>query len=216
MVQKDFQREWRSRQIAPRLLLLGCTVCFLFAYPSTVSAGLFERIAASLCWTTLGFIAVMTVGPSISRERDEGCWSRLIAYPVPVHLVFLSKVIFNGLLFGLAQLAVVPLFAILSDAAWGSQPGALTVVLVLSNLGITSAGTLLGTASSAVDRSEGLLAILLLPLLAPVLLAAAEATRMLGLETAAAEWNRWIQLLASFATVYLTAGCVLFEYVAED
>jgi heme exporter protein B len=216
MVQKDIQREWRSRQIAPRMLLLGCTTCFLLAYQAGVSAGLLERITAGLCWMTLGFIAVMTLGHSISREREEGCWSVLLAYPVPAHLVFLSKVVFNSLLFGLAQLVVVPLFAILSDANWGSQPGALTVVLVLGNLGVTSAGTLLGAVSSGVDRSEGLLAILLLPLLAPVLLAAAEATRLLGIATPSGEWSRWVQLLASFATVYMTVGWVLFEYVVED
>jgi heme exporter protein B len=216
MVQKDLLRELRSRQIAPRMLLLGCSVCFLLTYQAGVIPSQLQRLSASLCWMTLGFAAVLTLGPSFNSEREQGCWNALLSYPVPIHVIYLSKVAFNSLVFGVVQLVVVSLFAMMCDASWWDQPAALILVLVLGNLGVTSAGTLMGAMSSEIEHGEGMLAVLLFPLLAPVLLAASEATRLIGDDQTAGDWSRWVQLLAAFAVVYLTAGWVLFEYVVED
>lgn len=216
MVHKDLRRELRARQVAPRMLLLGCTVCFLLTYQAGLMPSQLQRISASLCWMTLGFIAVLILGPSIGREREQDCWSAMVSYPVAPQLVYLSKVIFNSLVFGMAQLVIVPLFAVMTDVHWWDHPAAFGLVLLLGNVSVTAAGTLLGAMSSEAEHGEGLLAVLLFPLLAPALLAAAEATRLLGVHDFAADWNRWIQLLATFAVVYLTAGWTLFEYVVEE
>ncbi|MCA9217309.1 MAG: heme exporter protein CcmB [Planctomycetales bacterium] len=216
IVHKDLVREFRSRQIAPRMLLLGATLCLLLTQQAGRIPGQLQEMAASLCWMTLGFVAVLTLGPSVSRERDQGCWTALLSYPVPTHVVFLSKVAFNSVVFGAAQLLIVPLFVLMCDSRWCNQPGALALVLALGNIGITSAGTLMSVVSAEVDQGEGLLAVLFFPLLVPVLLAASEATRLLGDHQAAAEWSRWVQLLAAFSVVYLTVGWMLFEHMVED
>jgi len=58
--------------------------------------------------------------------------------------------------------------------------------------------------------------LLVLPLAIPVVLAAAEATRLLGEDGGQLSYWRWIQLLAGFAVIFVTAGTLLIQYVVEE
>ena len=50
----------------------------------------------------------------------------------------------------------------------------------------------------------------------PVVLAAAEATRLLCENRLDAECWRWVQLLGAMAVVFMAAGAILFDDVVED
>lgn len=215
LVQKDLRREFRSKHIVPRMLLLGMTLSFLLAYQSSRS-GSSADTAAGHCWMTLCVMAIVSLGSAVHQDHEHGCWNVLRLSPVPTPVLYLSKVAFNSLLFGFAQLVVVPLFVVFSDAPWHTHAWELSAVLLLGNLGVASIGTLLGAVSAATEQGDGLLSILLLPLLAPVMLASSEATRLLAENLLPVEWFRWLQLLGACAIVYLTAGCVLYDFVRED
>jgi ABC-type transport system involved in cytochrome c biogenesis permease component len=58
--------------------------------------------------------------------------------------------------------------------------------------------------------------LLLLPLITPVILSAAAATRLLVAADLDEQWWRWVQLLACFAVVFTTLGALVFEFVIED
>ncbi len=111
---------------------------------------------------------------------------------------------------------LIPLFVVLCDVPLMRHPWAMVLVAVLGNLGIASIGTLLSALATGIRHSGNLLAVLVLPLVIPVVLAAAEATRLIAENHLAAEWWRWVQLLAAFAVVFITAGIVLFDFVIED
>ena len=65
-------------------------------------------------------------------------------------------------------------------------------------------------------RGGNLLALLMLPIVVPVIVAAAEATRLMMENDFAAPWWRWIQLLAAFAIIFTTAGMILFDVAIEE
>ena len=58
--------------------------------------------------------------------------------------------------------------------------------------------------------------LLALPTAIPVVLAAAEATRMLTDGQIDRAWWDWNSLLAVFAAVFIVAGTVLMDFVAEE
>jgi ABC-type transport system involved in cytochrome c biogenesis permease component len=60
------------------------------------------------------------------------------------------------------------------------------------------------------------LVLVVLPLVIPVMLAAAECTRLAVESRIDDQWWRWIQLLGAFSIVFVTAGALLFEYAIED
>ncbi len=216
IIQKDLICEYRAWRAWPRMLLLGFIVAFLLSYQVTLPSSQLQHVGASLCWLTISFAAVLTLGQSIAMERDDGCWDALLRYPVTPQAIYVAKMFVNGVFVGALQLVVVPFFAVVTDAPWMAHPGKLILVSVLANLGVTSVGTLLGAISAGMNQSQGLLALLLLPLLVPVILAASEATRLIAENHLESVWWHWVQLLGGFAIVYTTAGWTLFEFVMED
>ena len=216
IIQKDLVSECRAQLVWPRMLLLGLVVACLFNYQIHTSPGLVQQIAPSLCWLTICFAAILSLGQSITTEREDACWEALLLYPVTPQTVYFAKLIGNGITLGALQCVVIPIFAVFSGAQWLARPGEIMLVAVLGNLGVVSIGTLVGAVSAGMRQGQSALAVLLLPLLVPVILAASEATRQSAEGIEAAQWWRWVQLLGACAIVYSVAGWMLFEFVVED
>jgi heme exporter protein B len=114
------------------------------------------------------------------------------------------------------ELVLVPAFLALADIPFAARPTPLLLIVLLANVGFAAVGTLVGGLTSGLRHRGGLLALLLLPLLVPVLFAASEATRLLLADKLDSLWWSWIQLLAVFAVVFTVTGAILFEFVVED
>lgn len=216
IIHKDLVCEFRTRLVWPRMVLLGLIVAYLLNHQMNLRPDELRHITGSLCWLTICFAAVLTLGQSGASEREEGCWEGLILYPVAPHTIYFAKLIVNAILLGALQLIVVPLFLLLSHTPLLAHPWEILLVSLLGNLGVTSIGTLLGAMTSGIRQSQSLLALLLLPLLVPVILAASEATRLIVEYHVASEWWFWVQLLGGFAIVHIAAGFILFEFVIEE
>ena len=93
---------------------------------------------------------------------------------------------------------------------------AMLLVAGLGNIAIASIGTLLGAMTAGVRHGGNLLMLLMLPMVVPVVLAAAEATRLMVQGDFGTPWWRWVQLLGAFAIVFTTAATMLFDFVIED
>ena len=87
---------------------------------------------------------------------------------------------------------------------------------LLGNVGIASAGTLLSALAMRVQKGTNLTVLLALPMAIPVVLAAAEATRLLAEGQLDRAWWDWNGLLAAFAAIFMVAGTVLMDFVAEE
>ena len=57
---------------------------------------------------------------------------------------------------------------------------------------------------------------LALPTAIPVVIAATQATRLLAEGTLDCSWWDWNSLLAAFAAIFIVAGVVLMDFVAEE
>jgi len=111
---------------------------------------------------------------------------------------------------------LIPLFVVLSDVPLFDRPGAMLLAALLGNLGIAAVGTLLSALAAGLRQGSGLLLVLVLPLAIPVVLAAAEATRLMLDGDLGPAWWRWIGLLGVFAVVFVTVGLLLFDQAIED
>jgi heme exporter protein B len=104
----------------------------------------------------------------------------------------------------------------LADMPPVSRPALMALIILLANVGFASIGTLLSGLTHGLERRGGLLTLILLPLLAPVVLGAAEATSMLLAGEVDSAWWRWIQLLGVFAALFTVVGALAFEFVWEE
>ena len=92
--------------------------------------------------------------------------------------------------------------------------GRLLLVIVLGTLGVVVTGTVFAALASQARMRELLLPLLLLPVLAPLLIASVEATASLLNDEPSLD-PTWTVFLAAFDVVFLTASWLLCEYLME-
>jgi heme exporter protein B len=86
---------------------------------------------------------------------------------------------------------------------------------IFGTLGIAATGTVYGALSTSMRGRETLLPLLFLPIVAPLLLAAARACEA-ALGTSVDDGWAWIRLLGVFAVIYTAIGTVAFGPLMED
>jgi len=192
LVAKDLAEEARGRRVWPGMLLLGLVLVLL--------------------------LGVQTELPIAHKPQvvSASLWLAVLLYPLPPAVIFLAKVVVNCLALGLLECVLIPTFAVVSDTPFLRRPFSLAMVASLGNLGFAAVGVLVSSLTAGLSHRGSLLALLLLPLATPVMLASAEATRLLVLDDVGEQWWRWVQMLAAFVVLFMTMGLLVFEFAIED
>lgn len=216
IVQKDLLSEYRARRVWPAMLLFGIVVALVFSLQMDLLPDQKERIVGGLLWLAMFFAGTLAIDRTFAVEREEGCWEALQAYPISPSAIFLAKLAVNVAALAALQCVLILLFIVLSDVPLLAHPGAMVLVALLGNLGITSVGTLLSALATGFRLNNTLLVVLALPTVIPVVLASSEATRLIVQNDLGSEFWRWIQLLGAFAVIFITAGIILFDFLIEE
>ena len=121
----------------------------------------------------------------------------------------------NFVFLAIAEIVLVPVFAVLYNVSLTDVAGRLALVLALGTLGLVITGTVFSAVSAHARMRELLLPLLLLPILAPLLIAAVEATAALFAEQPALD-RTWLTFLGGFDIVFLTASWLLCDFLLEE
>jgi len=216
LVRSDLRREFRAPAVLPSVLLLGFLVVAVLSMQLDGPVENQPRMAASLLWLAIFFAGIVSVEQSFAGEREGGCWDALRLYPVAPSVIFTAKLTFNFFILSLLSVVLFPLFAMFGNAPLFLHPGELTLLVIVANAGLAAAGTLVAAITNGLRVRGHLTALLLLPLVLPVLLGGGDATRLLMLAEVSADFWQWLQLLAVFAVVFITAGVLACDYLMED
>jgi heme exporter protein B len=216
LVQKDLLREIRAPLMWPSMGLVGLVLVMLLTMQTTVAVDDRLQVVAGFLWLVVFFAGTIALERSFCGERDDGCWQALLMYPTSPGVIYLAKMAVNLVSLVLLECLLVPAFIVLWDVPLLMRPGCLVLVLALANVGFAAAGTLISALTSGLSQRGGLMVLLLLPVVVPVILGAAEATRLLLAGHTDEQWWRWVQLLTVFAVFYTTLGTLVFEFVIED
>ncbi len=216
IIHKDLVSEYRARRVWPAMLLLGTVVVFVFSIQMDLLPQQKQRLVGGLLWLAVFFAGMTAIDRSFSGEREDGCWEGMKLLPISAGVIYLAKLLVNMVALTLLECLLVPLFFLLADMSLLPHTGPLVSIATLANLGLAGVGTLVSALASGSGRSGSLLVLLVLPLSMPVVLAAAESTRLVIEVGMNDVWWRWVQLLGAFAVVFITAGTLLFEYAIED
>ncbi|MHC4178933.1 MAG: heme exporter protein CcmB [Planctomycetota bacterium] len=216
IIHKDLISECRARQVWPAMLLLGTVAALVFTVQMDLLPTEKRRLVGGLLWLSIFFAGMLAIDRSFASEREDGCWEGLLLYPISPTAVYLAKLAVNVVALAALQCVMIPLFEVLSDVPLLAHPGAILLVALLGNLGIAAVGTLLSALAAAIRPSGNLLVVLVLPMVIPVVLAAAEATRLAAEGNLGAAWWGWVRLLGAFAIIFVVAGAVLFDFAIED
>ncbi|MHB8467054.1 MAG: heme exporter protein CcmB [Acidimicrobiales bacterium] len=207
---KDLRIEARSRVATNQVAPFAVLVLVLFAFALDPDRGTLKQATAGLFWVAVLFSALLAVQRSAAIETADGARDQLRLSGLDPAGIFLGKVAaVTAELLGLEVLLTAGV-VILYNGALASIPMVIGTC-ALATLGLAAAGTLYGSLAGGLKVKETLLPLLLLPVAAPVLLAATKAWSV-----GTADGGAWLRLLAVFAVVYLTFGVLAFGSLLEE
>jgi heme exporter protein B len=210
---KDLRIEARSRvglwQVVPFALL--ALVLFAFALgPGPVAL---RAAAPGLFWLAVLFSTVLAIQRSFAIEGGEGTRDGLRLSGLDPAGIFLGKAAAVALQLLVLQLVLFAGVVLLFGARLHTPWLAITAS-VLATIGLSAAGVAYGALSAGLRVRETLLPLLVLPVLAPVLLAGSRAWAA-ALATSPAGGGQWLKILGAFAAVYVVVGVVLYGPLQE-
>ena len=215
VARKDLRVEVRSRVALNQIAPFAVLVLVLFAFALDPDRGILTRAAAGLFWLAVAFSALLAVQRSFAVEAADGARDGLRMSGLDPASVFLGKAgAVAAQLLALEVLLTIGI-VVLYDADL-RRAGVLALTCVLATVGLAAAGCLYGVLSAGARVRETLLPLLLVPVIAPVVLAATRAWEGALLDDATTASAPWLRLLLAFAAIYVAVGTILFGPLMED
>ncbi len=215
LLAKELRTEFRTRELLATTLVFVLMVLVLFSFTFDPTAAETRRFAPGLLWLALLFAGSLMLHPSFTREQTNDTLAALRLAPIEPFAILVSKIAANLCFLLFAELLLLPIFAALYNLPVLPVIGRLGLVLFLGTFGLATIGTVFSAISSQARMRELLLPLLLLPLMAPALIASAEAT--VGLfETPAGLSPVWTTFLVAFDIMFLTVTWLFGEYLLEE
>jgi len=212
---KELRTEFRSRELLTTTIVFILIVLVLFSFAFNPTSDESRQFASGLLWLALLFASSLMLQPCFLREQNNDTLSALRLSVSDPFAIFLAKLAANTLFLLLAELLLLPLFAVMYNVPVVPVLHWLLLVFFLASLGISIAGTALSAISAQARMRELLLPLLLLPLLTPILVVSAEVTRSLLDREPFVRW-KGIGFIGVFDVVFLTALWLFGEYLLEE
>ena len=211
---KDLRIEARSRVTANQVAPYAVLVLILFAFALDPDRGVLARASAGLFWLAVLFSALLATQRAFAIEAHDDARDGLRLSGLDPGRIFLGKVgAIAAQLLALEVLLAVGVVVLYDVSLQGAAM--LVTTCLVATLGLAAAGTVYGVIAAGLRVRETLLPLLLLPVVAPVLLGATRASEAaLDLGTDGG-WG-WVQLLGTFALVYVVFGVLAFGPLLEE
>lgn len=216
MLAKDLRIELRTLQSLPAMALFAVTtfVIFRFGLDRTSLEG---SLAAGVLLVTVLFAALLAINRLFVAEREEGGFDAIRLSPVDPSSLFIAKVLALLIYLGVLEVIALPVFAgfFLGDAS-GLLP--LAGIVLLLDVGLAATGTVVSTIGANSRARDLLTPLILLPLLVPLLIAAAGAAEPL-LAAGGPEYGdvgKWVLTMALYDGLFLLVGYAVYDFLLED
>ncbi len=214
IARKDLRIEVRGRHAVGTLLPFAATVLVAFGFAFGPGRDVLQRTAPGLLWMALLFSAVMASRRSYQTETEDGALEGLLLAPIDKAAIFLGKAAAVTVELFALIVAVLALVVVLFDLSLGS-PLLMLSAFVLGVVGLAVVGSMFGVVAESARTREAVFPMLVLPLVAPVLIAGVRATD-LAAAGRSSEVVSWLGLLAAFDVVFVSVGVLVFGSLLED
>ncbi|HEX7298373.1 MAG TPA: heme exporter protein CcmB [Solirubrobacteraceae bacterium] len=217
LLRKELRLELRAPQAVPAMALFSVTtiVVFHFALQRSEVEG---ALASGVLWVTLLFAAMLGISRLFVADHEEGGLDGFLLAPVDRTALLVAKAVSLFAFLGVVELIAVPAFALMllgpaPDAAALAQ---LLVVLALADAGVALVGTLVGALAVQTRARDLLVPLLALPLLMPVIIAAAKGSTPLLAAGGDDVALRWLAILGLYDLVFGLLAYAVFDFLVED
>jgi heme exporter protein B len=216
IARKDALAELRGKHAATSTLFFAAIVLLLFGFALGPDSRRLQEAAPGLLWLAIVFAGLLAIGRLHLIETQDAALEQLALYPIDRRAIYAGKAL-SGLaamlVLGIVLLgAVAILYGIDLAGAWP----ALAATLLLGCIGFAAVGTFYAGVTVRMAAREVMLPLLMLPVIAPLLLAAVKATATALGGDPFGELGAWLQLLAGYDIVMLIAGAGTYGFLLEE
>jgi heme exporter protein B len=215
LLTKELRLEFRTRELLSTTVVFAVVVVVLFSFAFDPTSAESRRYGPGLLWIAFLFSGSLMLNPSFSREHSNQTLDALRMAPVSPFAILLGKMLANFIFLSIAEAVLLPVFGVLYNVSLAAIAGKLVFVVMLGSIGLAVTGTVFSAIAAHARLRELLLPLLLLPVLAPLLIAAVAATGSLFAEEPALD-RAWVAFLAGFDIVFLTASWLLSDFLFEE
>jgi heme exporter protein B len=216
VARKDFAIELRTGEIVMTggffaILVTVIASLSLWSGPSTKN-----EVAAAVIWLATAFAAVLALSRSWQREREESTLDGLLIAPISPSAIYFGKALGILTFLFVIELLVIPTCALFFSLDLLEVLPGLCLLCAIATPGVAATGTLFGVMTVRTRARDLVLSIVLFPLLAPTLLAATVATRVLFEGDVMGEMGDFLRIMLLFDAVFVAGGLAMFGTLAEQ
>ena len=217
---KDLRIEGRTRQTMGVVLVLGILIV------SVLGLGLGElpreqaaSFTPAILWVAYLFGGVLCFEKTMAVERQEGALAGLLLAPIDRGVIYASKLISNLALMLGAAAVITPVGILFFGFDLSRAPGGFVAIIVIAMVGFAAIGTLFAALVSSTRLQGGLLALVIFPVILPLVIASTQQMNALFKPGAAEAGNgiggTGMAVLVAFDAIFLVVSWLVFELVLE-
>jgi heme exporter protein B len=216
IVWKDIVAELRTKEMFSAMFVFAVLVIviFNFAFDLRISGERVRQVAPGALWVAFAFAGILGLNRAFVAEKDRGCLEGLLLAPMDHTAIYFGKMISTMLFMLVVEALMLPVFTAFMGVNLFDLR--LALIVLLGTLGFAGVGTILSAMTAQTRSREVLLPILLLPVAAPVLIAAVKATAAILDGLSMGEIGLWLQLLVAFDLIFPAVAFMTFDYVVKE
>ncbi|MDQ2934825.1 MAG: heme exporter protein CcmB [Chloroflexota bacterium] len=216
IARKDALSELRGRHATVSTLFFAALVLLLFGFALGPDSRRLTEAAPGLLWLAIVFAGLLAVGRLHLVETEDGALEQLALYPVERRAIYAGKALAGSGAMLVLGGVLLPAVAILYGIDLSAAALPLLATLLLGTIGFAAVGTLYAGLTVRMRAREVMLPLLMLPVVAPLLLAAVQATGAALAGDPFGELASWLQLLVVFDVVMIIAGAATYRFLLEE
>src|SRR6266850_2330866 len=217
VLRKDVAIEARSWEVLTTTLFFAAACVLVFAFALVKEGQAVADAAAGILWIAIAFSGTLALGRTFERERYSETLRALLLAPAPRPALYLGKLLGMLVLLATAEALLVPMVALLFQAALFSRPLLMAGLLAGGTIGFAAVGTLFAAMLVRARSRDVLLPILLYPITIPVIIAGVRGTAaLLSTPPDEALARFWVALLVALDVVFVTLALWTFEPLMTD
>ena len=218
ITRKDLLVEARTREILFTTLFFAVACVLVFAFGFVREGRPVTDAAAGILWIAIAFSGTLALGRAFERERQGETLRALLIAPIDRPALYVGKLVGILILLAAVEAIVVPLVALMFQAALFDHALLMLGLLAAGTVGFSAVGTLFAAMLVRARSRDVMLPVLLYPITVPVIIAGVRGTAaLLQAEPGGEPMARaWLAMLVAFDVVFITIALWTFEPVMTE
>lgn len=199
LVQRDLLMAWRRSSDIFSVVMFFVLAVVLFPLGVGPELDTLRKIAPGIIWVAALLAAMLSLDQLFQSDADDGSLDLLLLAPIPLETIVIAKCCTHWMVTGLPLILVAPILGILLNLPLAGF-AVMIITLAISTPTISLLGSVGAALTIGARRGGVLVALLILPLLTPILIMSANAV---DLALVGLNYTPLIALLGAFFLICL-------------